>query len=250
MKLFIVLIISFFFSVSYSKSLMIGTSGDNPPFSSFADSHNNFSGFEIDIMMEVCSRLHAQCQFQPIVVSAVLKLFAEKKIDLVIAAIIEPPANSPEVADFVFSTPYLPSSAQFLVRTDSNIQTLQNIRYKAVGVRLGSLFNGILFIYFLLSLYNQQLNVTTYLEMCDVIDALQSKAVQAVFSNTEAIHYWYMMNKDQFRLVGDPFPIGNGYTIMGNRGNEQLITQINQALYSMEQDGTYTKLYDRYFTLE
>ncbi|OGV47585.1 MAG: hypothetical protein A3F46_00650 [Legionellales bacterium RIFCSPHIGHO2_12_FULL_42_9] len=250
MKLFIVLIISSFLSISYSQTLKIGTSGDNPPFSYFSDSHNNFCGFEIDIMMEVCARLHAQCKFQAIVVSDVLKLFADNKVDLVIAAIIEPPANAPDAVDFVFSTPYLPSSAQFLVRADSNIQTLQNIRYKAVGVRLGSLFGGTLFKDYLLSLYNKQLSVTSYLEMCDVIDALQNQMVQAVFSNTEAIHYWYMINKDHFRVVGDPFPIGNGYTIMGKRGDEQLITDINKALHSMEQDGTYTTLYDRYFTLE
>lgn len=250
MKLFIVLVISFFLTVSYSKTLRIGASNGNPPFSSAADSNNNLCGFEIDIMLDICTRIQAQCSFQPIVVSDLLRLFAENKVDLVIAAIIEPQTNSPDAANFIFSTPYLPSSAQFLVRTDSDIKTLQDIRYKKVGIRRGSFSGGSLVKDYLISLYNNQLTVTSYLEMCDVIDALQRQVVQAVFSNTEAIQYWYMMNKKQFRIVGDPFPIGNGYTIMGKKGDEQLITEINQALYAMEQDGTYTKLYDRYFTLK
>ena len=171
-------------------------------------------------------------------------------MDLVIASIIAPPPNAPDAAKFVFSVPYLPSSAQFLVRADSNIKTLQNIRDKGVGVRLGALFGGTLFKDFVLALYNRQVNVTSYLEMGDVIAALQNKTVNAVFSNTHNIQYWYTTNTEQFRVLGDPFPVGNGYTIMGKKGDEQLITQINQALYAMEQDGTYPKLYDCYFALE
>lgn len=250
MKLFIVLIILFFLPLSYSQTLTIGTSPDNAPFSSLSDGKNNFYGFEIDIMMDVCARINAQCQFKPIVVSDVLQLFAEKKVDLVIATIIAPPANAPDEANFVFSMPYLPSTAQFLVRADSNIKTLEDIRNEKVGVRLGSLFGGTLFKDYVLALYNNQLSVKSYLEMCDLVDALQHHVVDAIFSNKMALKYWDTNNKDQFRLVGDPFPIGNGYTIMGKKGDEQLITQINRALYAMEQDGTYTMLYERYFSLE
>ena len=250
MKLFIVLIILFFLPLSYSQTLTIGTSPDNAPFSSYSDGKTSFCGFEIDIMMDVCARINAQCQFKPIVVSDALQLFADDKVDLVIAGIIAPPANTPDAANFVFSMPYLPSSAQFLVTADSKIQTIQEIRNKNVGVRLGLLFGRDLFKDYVMALYNNQLSVKSYLEMCDLVDALQHHVVDAIFSNKMAIKYWYSNNKDQFRLVGDPFPIGNGYTIMGKKGDEQLITQINQALYAMEQDGTYTMLYERYFSLE
>ena len=239
----------FLLPVSYSQSLIIGTTADNPPFASLADNKSNFYGFEIDIMMEICSRIQAQCQFQPILFNDTLKVFEQGKLDLAIATIIAPMFDSPEAEQFLFSAPYLLSSAQFLVRADSSIQTLQDIRYQKVGVRLSSLFGGTPFKDYIVSMYNKQLSVTMYYSMSDLIYALQNLVEKAVFTNTHTVNYWYTNNKDQFRLIGDPFPIGNGYVIMGKLGEGALITQINQTLYAMEQDGAYTRIYNRYFTL-
>src|SRR3990167_967629 len=250
MKLSLALTMLIFLNVGFSNPLIIGTAPDNPPFSSFSDNKNNFYGFEIDIMLEICNRIHTPCQFKPIILSNILTLFTEQKLDLVIATVIAPPPNSPDAANFVFSTPYLSSSAQFLVRADSNIHTIQDIRYKTIGVRLGPLFKETLFKDYVLKLYNQQLNVKSYLTMDDLMDGLQNQIVDAIFSNTRVLHYWFIANTNQFRTAAEPFSMGNGYTIMGVKGEEALIAQVNQALDSMQHDGTYIKLYTRYFTLE
>jgi len=49
------------------------------------------------------------------------------------------------------------------------------------------------------------------------------------------------------RLVGSRIPIGDGYAVIANKGSEALIAQINQALLSMEEDGTYPQIYSNYF---
>ena len=41
--------------------------------------------------------------------------------------------------------------------------------------------------------------------------------------------------------------MGEGYAIMAHKNNSDLIKKINQALLDMEQDGTYLRIYNRYF---
>ena len=244
------LIFALFFTVSYSQQLIIGTTADNPPFASLADSKSNFYGFEIDIMMELCTRIQAQCQFQQAIVTDIPSLLYDNKINLAIATLITPMPSSTGLDEFVFSAPYMLSSAQFLVRNDSVIQNLEDIRYKTVGVRLGPFMGGMLIKDYIWFMYNKQLSTALYTTMTELIDALKNKDINAIFTNTQAIDFWYTNNKDQFRLIGDPFFVGNGYVIAAKKGGEALITQINQALYAIEQDGTYMTIYNRYFSLE
>ncbi len=44
----------------HAKTLLIGTTAQNPPFSSIADQKENFYGFDIDIMGEVCRRIKSK----------------------------------------------------------------------------------------------------------------------------------------------------------------------------------------------
>ncbi len=249
MKLFFAVIVSIFLSSSYAQTLHIGTTPDNPPFSSLAGQHNDFYGFEIDLMMEICNRINAQCQFQPITIRDVINLVNSEKIDFVIANIISPSLDSPGTENFVFSIPYLLSTGQFLVDVNSDIKTIEDVRYQNVGVRLGPQWRGPLFRDFLLQMYNNQLTVTPYVTMADLLTAFQNKDIAAVFTITQTIQYWYVNNKELFRLIGEPLQVGNGFSIMGNKSHAILMNQINQALYAMEQDGTYLQIYNRYFTL-
>lgn len=250
MKVFMILITSFFLTASYGKTLIIGTKANNPPFSSLCGNAGNFFGFEIEIMLDICARLNAECQFRDTTVRDLLKLVRENDIDLAIAAVIAPMPNSPDAANYVFSTPYYISTAQFMVRKDSNIKVPQDLRNKTVGVHASSLYGGSLFKEYLISLYNGQLRVNVYPNMPDLLDSLQNKMVEAIFSDTEAIRHWSVNHLSQFQLIGDVFPVGNGYSIIGKKGDENLMASINRALFAMQQDGTYNKLVAGYFTLE
>ncbi|CDZ76067.1 lysine-arginine-ornithine-binding periplasmic protein [Legionella massiliensis] len=49
-----------------AERLNIGTLVYDPPFEVEADKKEHFFGFDVDIMMEVCNRLHADCHFTPL----------------------------------------------------------------------------------------------------------------------------------------------------------------------------------------
>lgn len=77
----------------------------------------------------------------------------------------------------------------------------------------------------------------------DLLYALKNQEVDAIItSNSQAI-YWNDNETGTYRLVGSEFPVGLGYGIMTTLGNTTLMVRINQALISLEQDGTYLNIY-------
>lgn len=227
-----------------AQALVIGTTANYPPLASLADKNNNFFGFEVDIMQAVCQRIKVSCQFKAVVVSTIPEQLLSRKIDLAIAAIVIPPAP---VSGYIFSVPYLTSNTQFIAEKDSNIDTPDEIKNKRVGVRKGFLYGGSYLKNFILRLYNNQVKVFEYPTMNDLMAALNNNLIDVAFINAVAADYWFINGDNMYKLVGSRIPFGNGYGIMANAGQEQLIDAINQTLRNMLADGSYLTIYSRYF---
>ena len=225
--------------LSYAKTLLIGTTSQNPPFSSLADQNNHFYGFDIDMMGEVCKRIKLSCKFTPFIFNDLFTALKARKIDLAIAAII---ITTDRQQEFLFSLPYLRSKAQFITKLQSKINQPDDIKNKKTGVRRGTPFKTLA-----LKLYNHQINVTEYPEMASLFEGLNNDTVDVVLTNAEAAKYWFASNSNVYKLIGTPILTGAGYGILANKDQDELIEQINHALITMQTDGTYLKIYTRYF---
>ena len=222
-----------------AHALTIGTKAHYPPFSSLANKNNNFVGFDVDIMQAICKQINMPCTYIPITVNDLKGNLMAGSIDLAIAAIVIPDEPSPY---FLFSLPYLESYAQFVVNTESRIKTLADIKYKMIGTRSEPLYSELLH-----KLYGDKTNIKEYQTLDDLMAALSNRDVDIVFTNAAAINYWIASGGGQYRLIGDKIPIGNGFGIMANAGQETLIERVNQAIKQMMNDGSYAKIYSRYF---
>lgn len=227
-----------------AQALIIGTTANYPPLASLADQNNNFFGFEVDVMQAVCQRIKVSCQFKAVIVSTIPQQLLSRKIDLAIAAIIIPPAP---ISGYIFSVPYLTSNTQFIAEKESNIDTPDEIKNKRVGVRKGVLYGGSYLKNFVLRLYDNQVRVSEYPTMNDLMAALSNKMIDVAFVNAVAADYWFINGSNLYKLIGSRIPFGNGYGIMANAGQEQLIDAINQSLRNMLADGSYLTIYSRYF---
>lgn len=227
-----------------AQALVIGTTANYPPLASLADQQNHFYGFEIDIMSEVCQRIKASCEFKAVIVNTIPAELMSRKIDLAIAGIVVP---STPISGYIFSVPYLASNTQFIAENDSNINTPDDIKNKRIGVRRGVLYGGNYFKDFVLKLYDNQVSITDYSTINDLMEALNNKVVDVAFVNAVAADYWFVNGKNHYKLIGSRIPFGNGYGIMANTGQELLISAVNQALRDMLADGSYLAIYSRYF---
>lgn len=228
-----------------TQILNIGTTAHYPPFASIADQKNNFVGFEIDLMEEICKRINVNCQYKAMIVQAMVPALLTDQIDLAMAAIIIP---SIKIDPLIFSLPYLPSSAEFMTEKTSSINVPADIRNKKIGVRRGTLYSSSLLGGLVKEMYNNEVTIIQYARMDDMILALKNHDIDIIFTNTEAVKYWQTNNMNMYKFIGSAIPIGNGYGIMGKKGQEDLIAKINHALMGMEADGAYLNIYSRYFS--
>jgi ABC-type amino acid transport substrate-binding protein len=234
-------------SVAFTQPtpLLIGVSGQNPPFSTQIDVNNHFFGFEIDLMNEVCNRIKIKCEYRSVIVSKIIPELISKNINLSIAAIIRP---STPVEGFIFSLPYLPSAAKFMTLKDSPINSPGDIQDKTVGVRRGTLAGGFLFADLVLQKYQNKVKMVDYVTTDALILGLSNKEVDVLFTNAVVVDYWYYNHMDMYKIIGADISVGEGYSIMATTGNEMLMSKINNALQGIFSDGTYLKIYNTYFS--
>ncbi len=224
-------------------TLIIGTTQHYPPFA-YMVSKGNFVGFEIELMEGICQRIHVHCEYRPYIVSEFTTQLSAGNIDLAIGTIIIPSKPLPY---YLFSLPYLESSAQFMAEKNSPISTPADIKNKTVGVRKGTLYGGSMLGSLVRNIYANQVKILEYPTMDEMLIALQNHKVDILFTNQAAVRYW-LANDANYKLVGPILPVGNGYGIMGKQGQEALLEKINQALLSMEGDDSYLQLYSKYFS--
>ncbi|ASQ44674.1 transporter substrate-binding domain-containing protein [Legionella clemsonensis] len=239
MRGFILIIALLFFPAVNAKTIIIGALIYDPPFEIPADKKAHFFGFDIDLMNEICKRIHAECEFKGLTFEQLLKQLLEEKIDLAVGSITITPERE-EL--FLFSLPYFSSTGQYITYSHSPINSIDDIYNKKVGIEKGTVFKAVT-----LERFNNKVQIIEYPTLPEVFQALEEGKIDVLIADEETAKYWMVNSDEQFKLLGNPIPIGIGYGIMASKKSQTLIQQINKALTDMEDDGTYLKIYRRYF---
>ncbi|WP_165481191.1 transporter substrate-binding domain-containing protein [Legionella impletisoli] len=223
----------------YGKPLLIGTSQLNPPFEMMATKPDHFYGFDIDMMLEICRRMNQECVFKTVMFNEIFPEIDQGTLDLAIWSII---ITSEREKNYSFSMPYLQSEVRFITLKDSPIDTPNDIAGKTVGIRFGSPFGDVA-----KDIYQNDIIIKQYPLVSDLIEGLNQKEIDAAILDNEAAEYWAANNDELYKLIGSKLPVGKGYGILAKLGQNELISEINKALLSMEEDGKYLEIYNRYF---
>lgn len=239
LKLFTFILSLFIFTTVQAEPVLIGTPLYNPPFNVAADKKGNFFGFDIDITMEACRRIEAECRFVPLTFSQIFVDLLSGKINLGIGSIS---ITDLRMQSFLFTLPYMASTGQYVTNQSSNLNTREALQQKKVGALQGSLFKALI-----LEQFPNNVQILEYPTHQDLFNALSNKKVDAIITDEESAQYWTATNSALFKLLGDPITVGVGYGIMANKNEQGLVNRLNKALVDMETDGTYLKIYQRYF---
>lgn len=231
-------------ALSYAKSLIIGVDQINPPMSIRTDGVQHFIGFEIDIMNEICKRAHLDCVYQSIRASRIIDALEQGQIDCAIDSIIIPKFR---LHGLVMSLPYLPSYGQFMTLASSPIKSMDDIPKKSIGVRLGAFQVNVDSDMYIKHIFIEPPKIKPYYTISELLAALEEEEVDIIFTNKYATNYWYNTNQGLYKFIGEPAYLGSGYGIMATVQHESVIAKMNLAIQAMMEDGTYDKLYQRYF---
>jgi ABC-type amino acid transport substrate-binding protein len=233
--------LAFFLPSLHAVPLTVGTIAYNPPFETMVSDNRSqeFFGFDISIIKELCKRMKRECQFKRVLFHEIPNLINSGEIDLAIGAIIITPERR---MDFLFSLPYKESTLQYMVLKNTDIPDIKTLQGKTLGIYRGSPSEA-----FVLKQFNDNVRLKSFENSMDLIYALDKKQVAAIITNRPQADYWIANNQNMYQLLGPEFPIGEGYGIVAKLGRTELMNTINKTLVTMEKDGTYLNLYKSSF---
>lgn len=214
------------------KVLIVGT---NPEFAPFEYMEGDkIEGFDIDLMQEICKRIGKEMEIKSMNFDGLLPALQSKKIDVIIAGMTATEDRKKHV-DFTQNY-YI--SKQNLIVDKQEIKNLEELRGKKIGVVLG--YTGDVFISSRPDYLVERFNSSSA-----AILALQSKKVAAVILDEEPAKQYAKQNKGLYVRTIDGGT--EEYAIALHKDDKALLAEIEKALTELKIDGTYHKLYKRYF---
>jgi ABC-type amino acid transport substrate-binding protein len=217
--------------------LTVGSDIPYPPFEQ--GKPGNYTGFDIELMEAIASKIGRTAEFQDTSFETIFRDVSQGKFDAVISAATITPEREKAVA---FSTPYYLSEQAVLVKEGSDIKSLEDLEGTTVGVQQGTTGQ---------ELAKEKANaseVRPYPEGPDAVNALKSGTVEAVVIDAPVAAD--AVEKSGGIEIAEKVPTEEKYGIAVAQDETELLEEINQGLKEVQEDGTYTKIYEKWFKLE
>jgi ABC-type amino acid transport substrate-binding protein len=196
----------------------------------------NYQGFDVDIVKEVSKRLDLDPTFVKTPFDPIFRNLAQGRFDMVASAATITPERERTVA---FSVPYFPADQSLMVKRGSDIKTTDDLAGKRVGAQVGTTGAD----------YAKDKveaeTVRTYDLVDDAFKALQAGQVDAVINDFPVSKYAERSKKDL--QVVQTIATGEKYGLGFNKDDTKLREEVNKALDEMKDDGTYTRIYKKWF---
>ncbi|ADG71950.1 basic amino acid ABC transporter substrate-binding protein [Brachyspira murdochii] len=216
------------------NKLYVGTNAEFEPFE--YREGDKIVGFDIDLINEIAKLIGAEIEVVDMQFDGLLPALEAKKIDLIVAGM----TATEERKQFVnFSDPYYNSKQSIVVLSNNtDITTFDNFAGKKVGVVLG--YTGDILVSEMTNVEVQKFNATS-----ETILALKSQKVDAVVLDYEPAKN-YVAQNNELKLI-ETDSATEEYSIAMRKDDTELLTKVNDALKTINENGTYETLLNKYF---
>jgi polar amino acid transport system substrate-binding protein len=218
--------------------LLAGTDAPYPPFE--IGTPPDITGYDIEVFNAIAKKLDLQVTYKDAAFDTIFRDLAQGKFDVVVAASTILPDREQTVD---FSDPYyLTPQSLLVVEGETDIRTVDDLAGKTVGAQDGTTGE------FYANDNTDASDVRGYPEGPDAINALRSGQVDAVLID-------YAVGQDAVEKAGgveiaQKVVTNELYGFAFAEDNDALREQVNQALAQIKEDGTFAKIYDKYFHRE
>lgn len=226
--------------VKSQGELVVGVKFDTPPYGYIPKGKSDPEGFDIDISNEIAKRLGVKTKFVQVTAKNRLPYLESGKIDLIAASMFHTQKRD-EAIDF--SITYFEDQDKLLVPANSSIKSVADLKGKTVSLTQGS---------------TQEVDVKkaapgvktlTYQTWPDTLQAMLRGDADAVVSSTGilvGLEQTANAAGEHVKVVGQgfaPSPVG-----LGMRQNDsEFRDAVNFALMDMAKDGTYDKIFKKWW---
>jgi ABC-type amino acid transport substrate-binding protein len=219
------------------EKLTVGSDIPYPPFEQGKAPH--YTGFDVELMEAIAEKMGRTAEFQDTSFETIFRDVAQGKFDAVISAATITEEREKAVD---FSNPYYLSEQAILVKEGSSIKSLEDLEGKTVGAQQGTTGQE------LAKEKSGASEVRPYPEGPDAVNALKSGTVEAVVIDAPVAQN--AVEKSGGVEIAEKVPTEEEYGIAVAQGETELLEEINEGLKEVEEDGTYAKIYKKWFRLE
>jgi polar amino acid transport system substrate-binding protein len=219
------------------EKLTVGSDVPYPPFEEFGKTKTEFKGFDIELVEAIAERIDRKVEFQDTSFDTIFRDLAQGKFDMVASATTIT-AEREKTVDFT-NPYYLPSAQAIVVIKGSNIKSEADLKGKTVGVQQGT--TGEEYV-------EEEVEageVRTYPQGPDTIPALKAGTIDAVVIDRPVAEK--AVEEDSGIEISAGIETEEEYGFVVQQGNEELLDELNEGLKEVEEDGTYTKIYEKWF---
>ena len=221
------------------STFTVGFDAEFPPYG-YMDENGDYTGFDLDLAQEVCDRNGWELVKQPIDWDSKDMELSSGSIDCIWNGFT---MNGREDA-YTWSVPYVDNSQVFVVKADAGISTQADLAGKIVGVQKDSSA--------LAALEGDAADLAaTFAEMNQYADYntgfmdLEAGAIDALAVDIGVANYQIASRGDGYVIMDEKLATeqyGIGFLL----GNEELKDQVEKTLLEMADDGTFTKIAEKY----
>lgn len=212
-----------------------------PPFEvEDSSSETGYSGFDIDLLGAIAKQLDLKLSVQDVGFDALQSgtTLAAGQCDVGASAMT---ITDERKANIDFSDPYYDSLQSLLVRTDSGIESIDDLSGKNVGVQQGTTGES----YAGENAKGAQL--VQYPSDGELWPAMQAGQIDAILQD-QPVNLEHEKADSAYKIV-ETYETDESYGFAFAKGEKDaLLEAVNGALQELRDNGEYQKIYDEYFT--
>lgn len=194
-------------------------------------------GFDVEIAKKVAEKLGKELVIEDMLFDSLIMALNSDRIDFIAAGMTATDERKTQVD---FSDSYFKSKQMIIVKADdTTIKTAEDLVGKKVGVQLGT--TGDLFVS-----GTEGIGEVVQLQTgTQAVMDLKGGKIDAVVIDAEPAKRMTEGQSD-LKLLEAPF-VEEEYAIAVKKGDDEVLTAINETLADIKADGTYDEIYAKYF---
>ncbi|CAP44489.1 ABC transporter substrate-binding protein [Bordetella petrii] len=224
-------------------TIVCGTQNASSPYGFQDPVKREYVGYDVDMCKAIAKELGLKLQHKPVSTEARIPEVKMGRVDMMAGAVAWLPKRAEQVD---FSDQYLQGYIKVLVKADSGIKTLADLKGKKVCASSGSSSAAIA------EKVLQGANVLTFQNIAQCYVGLQSGKVEAMTAGELVLRRFLNDSVKEGKptaLLDEPT-----YTehigIIVKQGEAALLAQINQAIAALDKSGELTRIYDKWMGQE
>lgn len=208
------------------------------PFPMHSDYNSgNFEGFEVDLLKSITSYLDLEIQYEVSLWSTILEKLFKGELDLICSAVT---VTSSRQHILEFSNPYLYFRLCAVVGQQDSLSTLAHFKNKTIGVREATEAEKYVRTKFPAN------NIVYGVTNKELYRKLQAGKIDLLIDDSP-IAGGFLQNNKKLKIGMFLPKTDSSYAIAMRKGDVDLKKQFNEALRLLKENGTYQKIYKKWF---